>query len=337
MAVEEPAGPGELDLAELYRRYAPRLRRLCRRRLGDAARAEDASHEALLRAHHAADRFRQGAAVWPWLATIAANVCTDMERRDGRVAYVAQLPDQAGITDPSVEAGSRSRRQLVVDALRSLPLPYRRSVFLHHYAGLSYDEIAEHEGTSVGAVRSRLMRARRMLRVRIEELATARGEWPLPALAPWLRERLTRGRLAFGRLESSFGRSAESAVPYAAALLLAISVGTSGGGLPSEGADPRERGGRATAVGPPQRAALHVSAAGLTRGGARAVVDRVPPAPRVPAVRRYDMIATPKVKTGATVAGIEIPIQTEAAWSCGPEPGPVTAILCDTFDDEITP
>ncbi|MEY2477090.1 MAG: polymerase sigma-70 factor, subfamily, partial [Actinomycetota bacterium] len=251
---------------------------------------------------------------------------------------VAELPEPPASPEPGVEASHRTRRRLVVDALRSLPLPYRRSVFLHHYAGLTYDEIAEHEGTSIGAVRSRLLRARRLLRVRIEELATARGEWPLPALAPWLRERLTRGRLAFGRFESSFGRSAESAVPYAAALLLAIGVGTSGGGLPSDVADPSaEKGGRATAVGPPQRAVLTVSAASRTAGGAREVAGRVPPTPSVPVVRRYDMIATPKVKTGATVVGIEIPIQTEAAWVCGPEPGPVTAIMCDTFDDEITP
>ncbi|MEY2566362.1 MAG: hypothetical protein QOE35_891 [Actinomycetota bacterium] len=340
VAVHQPTGPGELRLEELYSEHAPALLRLCTRRLGDPTRAEDACQEALVRAHQSADRFRPGAPVWPWLATIAINVCTDMERRDSRVAFMAQPPERATVMDTVAEADGRGRSRLVLDALRTLPVPYRRAVFLHHYAGLTYDEIADHEGTSSGAVRSRLLRARRLLRVRIQEIATSRGEWPLPATAPvaWLRDRAADARLAAGRVDAAIGQHVGTAAQYAAALLFAVGVGFGGSGAgadaPAPHAAPVALATRAGAV------QVSVVSPALTRAvpAEAGPVQPVPPAPPVPAVRPWFLkpqgVQSPvPVREGADQSLVIV------GWSCSGtnDPGPVTKKLCDTFPNGITP
>ncbi|MDQ1373071.1 MAG: hypothetical protein QOJ09_409 [Actinomycetota bacterium] len=332
MAVEEPVGPGDLRLRELYAQYGPALLRLCTRRLGDPSRAEDACHEALMRAHGAADRFRAGAPVWPWLATIAINVCTDMDRRDHRVAFMAQPPDVMRAPDAAAVADGHSRRELVRDSLRSLPVSYRRSVFLHYFAGRSYDEIAEDEGTSVAAVRSRLLRARRLLRTRIEQTATARGEWPLPVA--WLRGQATRARLTIGRIDATLGRSVESAAPYAAALLFALGLGTTG----AAGADaPNGPTSQASFV-----AGRTTSSVPLGQGGIAAVppVGRArvshapPPPPPIPSVHA-PLLEEQRLHSPVRVIPGDDQTLLYFGWSCTGEnqPGPVTKKLCETFPE----
>jgi RNA polymerase sigma-70 factor, ECF subfamily len=169
---------------QLYRRYAADLRRFCRRRLGNDAEADDACHEAMLRAHRALPAFRSGARVWPWLATIAANVCTDMLRARRCTSLETHGEDRSDATDLHDEVMGRLRRQLVDEALDGLPDRYRRPIHLFDLEGWSYEQIAELDGSSVGAVRGNLHRGRQALRERVQQVARQRGIWPLPAIIP---------------------------------------------------------------------------------------------------------------------------------------------------------
>lgn len=174
---------GEDPFEQLYRLYAADLRRFCHRRLGSAAEADDACHEAMIRALRALPAFRTGARVWPWLATIAANVCTDMLR----TRRFRALDDRDGDDDaPDVhdEVMTRLRQELVGDALDGLPDRYRRTIYLCDLEGWSYEEIAEADGTTVAAVRGTLHRGRRALRERVQQVARQKGIWPLPAAVP---------------------------------------------------------------------------------------------------------------------------------------------------------
>jgi hypothetical protein len=277
--------------------------------------------------------------VWPWLATIAINVCTDMERRDSRIAFMAEPPDGAATTDVAADVDGRTRRGIVRAALASLPLPYRRSVFLHHYAGLSYDEIAEHEGTTAGAVRSRLLRARRLLRVRIEEAATARGDWPLPTAAPWLRERVAGVRLVISQVDAAVGQNVGSAAQYAAALLFAIGVGGVGGVADAAGTHAAPTAIAAEAgthlIGTGTKADVLARAvpaeAGRVSNGA---APSMPPVPRVkPELLKQTLTSPVPVKEGDDQRLLVV------GWGCegATEPGPVTKKLCETFPNGITP
>lgn len=182
---------GGATFEAVYRRYAPALQAFCAGRLGNTADAEDACHEAMLKAHRALPRFRPGAPMWPWLATIAANVCIDMQRQrpcDSLDAVTAGT--EAGDDDPYDLVTARLRRQLVDDAIGGLPERYRAPVYLADIEGWSYAEIAKLEGTTVTAVRGVLHRGRAILRDRIAELLHDRRLPAMPAAVPMAWSRL---------------------------------------------------------------------------------------------------------------------------------------------------
>jgi RNA polymerase sigma-70 factor (ECF subfamily) len=177
-----------LDL--LYRQYAPALIAFCRNRLGANGDAEDAAHEAILKAHRALPRFREGAPLWPWLSTIAANVCTDIQRSRNRFESEGDAASAAaGDNDPARSAAPgldetvtrRVRASIVSTALEELPERFRTPLVMRELMGLSYDEIAAASNKTVASVRTTLMRARRVFRARVEDVARRQGQWPLPA------------------------------------------------------------------------------------------------------------------------------------------------------------
>ncbi len=73
--VEAARAGNKAAFAELVRRHGGLLSALCRRALGDADLAENASQEAILRAMLGLDRLRRPERFGPWLAGIGLNVC----------------------------------------------------------------------------------------------------------------------------------------------------------------------------------------------------------------------------------------------------------------------
>jgi RNA polymerase sigma-70 factor (ECF subfamily) len=168
----------------LYTVYAEGLTKYCRTRLnGREADAEDAAHETLLRASRALRRFREGAPLWPWLATIAANVCKDMVRNDNRFDELdADAADPHSVTEDEVDR--RDRAAIVVAAMGAIPEHYRKALYLREFESWSWEDIARVEGKSVASVRSSLMRGRRFLRQSIRHEAERVNQWPLPTVTP---------------------------------------------------------------------------------------------------------------------------------------------------------
>jgi RNA polymerase sigma-70 factor (ECF subfamily) len=184
-------------LEALYREHGPALRQLCSKRLGNERDADDACQEALLRAWSAIDRFDAARPVWPWLATIAGNVCIDIQRR-ARTAARKQPPCDLAPLSPEELALIGERSGLVREALAQLPSASRNVLFLRDVEGWSYSRIGRFEGRSAPAVRTAVTRARHQLRAQLEATARATGRWPLPvallALQVRGRARLRRSR-----------------------------------------------------------------------------------------------------------------------------------------------
>jgi RNA polymerase sigma-70 factor (ECF subfamily) len=175
----------------IYREYKPALLAFCRSRLTDRSEAEDACQETLLRAYRSLPRFDRTQRMWPWLATIAANVCTDMRRK--RLAVPLSACDRDPRAGETVDLGdtleARDRARLVTAALGQLPDAHRRPVYLADGEGWSYADIARHEQRSVASVRTSLMRGRSTFKARARALAEERGMWPLSAVLPLARLR----------------------------------------------------------------------------------------------------------------------------------------------------
>jgi len=154
---------------ELFRRHAPRLHRYASRRAGQAV-ADDVTSETFLVAFERRATFDHD---WddaaPWLFGIATTLIHKHHRAEARLLRTlakAAAPDN--VDDETVRASERvdaaASVGLLASQLRKLSAADRDCLLLYAWADLSYDEIAAAMHVPVGTVRSRLNRARRLLR-----------------------------------------------------------------------------------------------------------------------------------------------------------------------------
>ncbi len=181
--------------ALLLARHRPLLLAVCRRTMGDPVLAEDAAQEAALRALLTLARLRHAEQFGPWLAGIGVNVCRMwlrsrarerwswdtlsciVEHRDGAdgsadredvATRIVWSASEAQIEDsPETQAELADMGLLVRRAVALLPQGQRAAVLLYYLSGLSYEETAAVLGIAVGAVKTRLHKARRALRTHV--------------------------------------------------------------------------------------------------------------------------------------------------------------------------
>ena len=145
----------------LARQYAPAVYRLAYARTGSRADAEDVMQEVFLRLIQAKPAFSSQAHAKAWLLRVTSNCANDLfrlpwRRREGPLEEKTDVSE-----DP--EDGS------VTEAVLSLPVRYRIPIHLFYYEGYSVAEIARIVGKSEGTVKSRLFRARKLLRDKLKE------------------------------------------------------------------------------------------------------------------------------------------------------------------------
>lgn len=166
----------ERNLAEEVIRSRPVLLRQARRMLGGTADAEDAVQDALVAALRHLPDFRGEARLGTWLYRVGANAVLMGLRRERRAAdrtvrAVATLPmDTSWLhgtqksSTPGRELESAQEAQLLRWAVEQLPEHYRCVVMLCDLDERPVEEVAESLGLTVGGVRTRRLRAHRMLR-----------------------------------------------------------------------------------------------------------------------------------------------------------------------------
>ena len=141
------------DPGALAREYAPAVYRLAYARTGSRADAEDVMQEVFLRVVKTRPVFDSGAHAKAWLLRVASNCANDLFRLPWRRR---EEPLTEDMTAPEAqEPGS------VTQAVLSLPARY--------YEGYSVAEVAGLLGKSQGTVKSRLFRARELLRDKLKE------------------------------------------------------------------------------------------------------------------------------------------------------------------------
>jgi RNA polymerase sigma-70 factor (ECF subfamily) len=144
-----------MDIAEIYETYKNAVYRLALVYLTSQAEAEDAVQDVFLKL------LTHGRGIPPekmrfWLLTVTANLCKD-RLRAGKRHPVEELPD-AGYAESDL-----------VTEVMALPEGEREVIHLFYYEGYSVKEIARILGISGTAVTTRLSRARKHLRERLEE------------------------------------------------------------------------------------------------------------------------------------------------------------------------
>ena len=154
---------------EVVRDYSPQVYRLAYRLTGHTADAEDLTQEVFLRVFRSLDSYRPGTFAG-WLHRVTTSLFLGGVRRGSRQGtgafgeYEADVPraDVADEPERGFEIGN-----LDIDiqaALADLAPEYRVAVVLRDIEDLTYEEIADVLGISMGTVRSRIHRGRSRLR-----------------------------------------------------------------------------------------------------------------------------------------------------------------------------
>jgi RNA polymerase sigma-70 factor (ECF subfamily) len=146
------------DLESLYRQHASAILRFAWGLCGDRSSAEDIVSETFVRLLTRAPRIETRTAL-AYLLAVARNTYLNGRRR--RLREVP-LPEEmvASTNDPAGLLDDRAQLDHVIRALRSVPEGERAALLLRVDHGLPYEEIAAALGTTVGAAKVRVHRAR---------------------------------------------------------------------------------------------------------------------------------------------------------------------------------
>jgi RNA polymerase sigma-70 factor (ECF subfamily) len=166
--------------ATVFERHFGRIHGYLRARLGPAL-ADDLAAETFTRAFDARHRFdRSYADARPWLFAIATNLVREHHRGEmrrlravGRLAVSdpQPLPDDAAISRLDASTATRD----IASALASLSAVDRDALLLVAWADLTYEQAARAAGVPIGTIRSRLHRARSVLRAALQLPAVEEG------------------------------------------------------------------------------------------------------------------------------------------------------------------
>ena len=193
--VARPTEPTELT-QYLFEKYGQRVFTFCYSRLRNREEAQDAAQTTFIYVMRSLQRGVEPEFELAWLLKIAFNVCRGVRRSTGRETAVTQEVEDIDELAAPPAAGYEGNERLAAlrDALAHLPESQRRGILLREWQGLSYAEIADELGLSVGAVETLLFRARRNLAARLQHVRSGVAAINIASLAPFLRS-LWRGTL----------------------------------------------------------------------------------------------------------------------------------------------
>lgn len=168
---------GDLHAFErLVARYETRVYTIAYRYVGNYSDASDLSQEALIRVYRSIGSFRGDSTFLTWLYRVVTNVCKDELRRRARQKAVSMDEMIEHGRTPVAEAVQRLPEEAVLrkewqeevqQVLNSLTEEHRMVVVMRDIQGYTYEEIAGFLQCSLGTVKSRLNRARNILKDRL--------------------------------------------------------------------------------------------------------------------------------------------------------------------------
>jgi RNA polymerase sigma factor (sigma-70 family) len=165
----------------IMQRCNQRLFRIARSVVGDDFEAEDVVQESYMRAYHKLDSFRGDASLLTWLTSIVLNEARGrLRKRHTMVGLeqidvasqdshrVIQFPSRFGSEDPAVAAARSQIRHLLEHAIDALPDAFRTVYVMREIEECTVEETASQLAIKPETVKTRLHRARRLLRTSLE-------------------------------------------------------------------------------------------------------------------------------------------------------------------------
>lgn len=182
--IQRLAARDERAFNELVQLYGDRVYRLMFRMLGRREEAEDMAQEVFVQVFKAIGQFRGDSSLGTWVYRIAINTCKNRNKYLARryadqqddfepAAERGELTQAKGLTSGEIESPDRvvegyQTENIVRACIRELEPDFREVLVLRDVEDLTYEEIVEITGLPDGTVKSRLHRARAMLKAKVE-------------------------------------------------------------------------------------------------------------------------------------------------------------------------
>jgi RNA polymerase sigma-70 factor, ECF subfamily len=163
----------------LVQRYKNPLINYIYRFLGDYEACADIVQETMIKVYKNKDSYKSIAKFSTWIYTIAGNLArTEYQRRKRRNIFSINsygeddenfdIPDESARPDVITDSGIKD--EIIQKALLNVSDSYREMVILRDIQELSYEEIAEVTGITVGTVKSRINRGRTQLQKLLKDI-----------------------------------------------------------------------------------------------------------------------------------------------------------------------
>ncbi|HIG11729.1 MAG TPA: sigma-70 family RNA polymerase sigma factor [Planctomycetes bacterium] len=151
----------------LVERYEVRLFAMVRHYTRNTMEIEDIVQDTFLKAYRRLDSFDHRSSFYTWIYRIATNTVLDVLKRRGR-SPVQAAPDPellaevapCDVPSPSRDIEASELREITHEVLTHLPDIFRTTLIMREFDEMTYQEIADTLGISIGTVESRLFRAR---------------------------------------------------------------------------------------------------------------------------------------------------------------------------------
>ncbi len=160
----------------IVKKYQNRVANLIFKIIGDSSVVEDLTQEVFLRVIESLREYKFGSALYTWIYRITVNICIDeiRKRQRSRAYSLSDVLSQNPKVEPSYSpvektVEQRELRELIEKAISKLPVEYKTVIVLREFEDLPYEEIAKILKISVGTVKSRIFRARKLLAEHLKE------------------------------------------------------------------------------------------------------------------------------------------------------------------------
>ena len=172
----------------LVRKYQRSVHALAWRKIGDFHIAEDITQEAFLKAYQRLSTLKEPQSFASWLYVITANHCKAWLRK--KRTWIQSLEDTSSsqleratysghIIAENEQMTEEAQREVVKKLLEKLQESDRTVITLYYLGGMTYEEISNFLGVSVGAIKSRLHRARQRLKKEEPMIREALGNFQI--------------------------------------------------------------------------------------------------------------------------------------------------------------
>lgn len=161
---------------QLYERYAGKMMAICMRYMGNREEAEDLLHDGYIKLYGSFDKFEwQGEGTLPaWMARVMANLALQRLRKNDVMSQTVELENTAELRDdvdrpdegPDIET---IPKKVLMQFIEELPPGYRAVFNMHVFEGKNHIEIGKELGINNKSSASQLVRARAILKERVNE------------------------------------------------------------------------------------------------------------------------------------------------------------------------